>query len=141
MAQPTIFELVQIGGACSNCQTPMRKPWPGVYRCYIDTQYVMKDRFSVVPDPSPMNLGELLRAAGFKLSRHPALGWQEDAVAAVAAQIDMTDPAQEMVVANAAYLTLLEKGIAPPFARFTVSDALDRVNIARARLAKIAVFA
>ena len=56
-----------------------RKPWPSVYRCFLDPNYVMKDRDGVV-DPAPMNLGEILRDAGYGVRRHADLLWQEEVI-------------------------------------------------------------
>ncbi len=119
---------------------PMRKPWAGVYRCSPDPNYVMKDRLSVVSDPSPMNLGEILRAAGYVISRHRELPWQEEVVAQIAGVLYAGDPATDSATANTYYAHLLQSGIAAPFARMTVTDAMDRVVIARARAARELVF-
>jgi 3-hydroxybutyryl-CoA dehydrogenase len=55
---------------------PNRKPWPSIYRCFLDPNYVMKDRDGIV-DPAPMNLSEILRDGGYVVRRHPSLEWQE----------------------------------------------------------------
>ena len=112
-------------------QEPMRKPWPTVYRCQPSVDYVMKDRFNIAPvcDPAPMNLGEILRAAGYALSRHPSVPWQEEVVAKFATTF--TDPAKDAAVANEHFQKLLAAKIDPKMARLTVSDALDRAVIQR----------
>jgi intein/homing endonuclease len=130
---------------------PARKPWPAVYRCMADPAYVMKDRFNVasVSDPAPMNLGELLRAAGIKISRFDAnpedgiykligLG-MEDMVSNIADKLSGL-PEQDAVLANEIYKELLAKvqesfGSRPalPFVRWILRDAVDRSVI---RLAK-----
>jgi hypothetical protein len=65
---------------------PSRKgPWPVVYRCTpTDPNYITGDRHGVTPDMAPLNIGEILRAAGFKLRRAPGLDWIENVVAACA---------------------------------------------------------
>ena len=65
-----------------------RLGWHGVYRCSIDDpNYVTKDRHGVTPDPAPMNLGEILRFAGYTIQRAPGLEWQEDVVEEVAGML------------------------------------------------------
>jgi len=110
----------------------MRRPWPGVYRCGYSTDYVMKDRFDIAPrlDPAPMNLGEILRAAGYQIRRHKDLGWQEEIVASLSASIIDGAPLAETV--NSSYKTLVEAGISPAAARWTMRDAMDRAVILRA---------
>jgi hypothetical protein len=112
-------------------QEPMRKPWPTVYRCYPSNDYVMKDRFNIstVCDPAPMNLGEILRAAGYQLSRHKSAPWQEDIVTKLA--VSFIDPTKDGEIANAAYQKLIAANIPPKMARLTISDALDRAVIKR----------
>jgi hypothetical protein len=62
--------------------------WPVRYRCAADDpDWLTKDRHNVTPDPSPMNLGEILRLAArvsgnakFAPRRLPGLEWQEPLV-------------------------------------------------------------
>ena len=111
---------------------PMRKPWPGVYHCEFSTDYVMKDRFNVATriHPAPMNLSEILRAAGYDMSRHSDLGWQEEVVEKVALSLLSGEPVAETV--NSSYKHLIEGGVTPAAARWTMRDALDRSVIRRA---------
>lgn len=54
--------------------------WPGVFRINpTDPDWYTKCRFDT-PDFAPMNLGEILRAEGYKISRAPGIEWQEDLV-------------------------------------------------------------
>jgi len=134
---PALCDLVLRCG-----QEPMRKPWPGVYRCHPDASYVMKDRFNVATaaDPTPMNLGEILRATGYNISRHPDLPWQENVVAQVAAELLATDASQDTHIANQAYAGLLANSVPPMAARWTIRDAMDRAVISRALAARDATF-
>ena len=118
----------------------MRKPWPAVYRCGYSTDYVMKDRFNIAArlDPAPMNLGEILRAAGYDVRRHADLPWQAEVVASLAASLVDGAPLAETV--NSSYKTLVEAGISPAAARWTMRDAMDRAVIARALQATDDVF-
>jgi hypothetical protein len=119
---------------------PMRKPWPGVYRCHYSTDYVMKDRFNIATrlDPAPMNLAEILRAAGYDISRHTDLGWQEEIVEKVCTGLLAGGPVAETV--NATYKELLDGGVTPAAARWTMRDALDRSVIRRALSVTDSVF-
>jgi len=104
----------------------MRKPWNGIYICSNDRNYATKDRLNICYKlkPIPMNLREILYAAGYDLSRHKDLSWQGQAVEAVCAQLkDSTDP---QGLANTIYDGLLKKGITPTAAKWTMRDALDR---------------
>ena len=119
---------------------PMRKPWPGVYRCHYSTDYVMKDRFNIASrlDPAPMNLAEILRAAGYEVSRHSDLGWQEEVVGEVCSRLIAGGPVAETV--NSAYKELLDGGVTPAASRWTMRDALDRSVIQRALSTMDSVF-
>ena len=110
-----------------------RQPWPAVYRCYLDPSWVMKDRFNVASavDPCPMNLAELLRAAGIPVARHPDLPQQEDLVANLSDLFSglSGSPAE---TANEVYTKLLGSGMAVTAARWALLDALDRSEIRKA---------
>lgn len=130
---PAMCDLVLRG-----CHDPRRKPWPAVYRCTLDPNWVMKDRFNIAPqcDPCPMNLGELLRARGINVPRHPDLPDQEEWVATLSERIlswDKFDPAG----VNELYTTLRDGGVSTTVARWTMRDALDRAHI-KAALARTA---
>ena len=106
-----------------------RQPWPAVYRCHLDPSWIMKDRFNVASqiDPAPMNLGELLRAAGIPIKRHPDLPKQETQVEALAQFfLGQAAPAD---AANDIYHQLVESGTPVEVARWTLRDALDRTEI------------
>lgn len=108
---------------------PARKPWPAVFECHPDGAYVMKDRFTVVPDVCPPNLGEILRFAGYKLARHPSLPWQEDAVEQIAQQFWPLEVPARSAEANRLVGDLIAKGVSPSAARMTLVDAIDRVTL------------
>jgi hypothetical protein len=112
---------------------PQRRPWPSAYRCWLDPSYTMKDRFDVATrcDPAPMNLGELLRAAGYALPRHPSLPKQEEQVEALSRALS-GDAQEDVAMVNELYTKLVESGMPMPFARWTLRDALDRAVIRRA---------
>ena len=117
-----------------------RKPWPAVYRCSNDPSYVMKDRFNVasVVDPAPMNLAEILRAAGVTIERHPAIEGMEEYVEAFCQA--MMPEKNPILKANELYQVLLGEGVPVPAARWILRDAMDRCTIRKARNAAHSTF-
>ena len=91
----------------------------------------MGDRLNVasIVDPAPMNLGELLRASGLHIARHPDLPHQEEQVETLSSAFS-GDVSDEQL-ANEVYASLIEKGASVFEARWTVRDALDRSLIRR----------
>lgn len=77
-----------------------------------------------------MNLGEILRAAGYTISRLPELDWQEEIVQNITTQLLESDGSSSNAVASEWYTRLLEK-VDHRIARWTVRDALDRSVIQR----------
>jgi hypothetical protein len=134
---PAMFDMVLRCGL-----DPMRKPWPGIYQCVADANYVMKDRLNVATaaHPAPMNMAELIRAAGYDVSRHPDLAWQEDVVSKVSAQMIQDGAAKDKETANAVYADLVKNAVNPLHARWTLRDAMDRSVISRALSARNSVF-
>lgn len=107
-----------------------RQPWPVVYQCSADPGWVLKDRFNVVPllQNAPMNLGEILRAAGLSLPRHPDYPGQEEQVEQIARTFT-GDPSQDAEQANTIFKALREKGQTHKQAYWTLRDAMDRAVI------------
>lgn len=130
---PALCDLVVRG-----IYEPSREPWPASYRCKLDPDWTMKDRFNIAYkiDPCPMNLAEILRASGIHVPRI----WddQEAQVVRLAAGNDETpaifcgDPSKDREKANAAYRELMEMGFPVNKAKWTIRDALDRAVILRA---------
>ena len=125
---PNMFDLVLRAGI-----EPTRKPWTGIYQCTNDPNWVMKDRFNVAiaMKQAPMNLAEILRAAGHQISRLKGLEWQEEVVEQIATQLLSTESGDTYKVANEWYAQLLGKEIDHRIATWTVRDALDRTVIKR----------
>ena len=134
---PAMFDLVLRCGL-----DPMRKPWAGVYHCVADGNYIMKDRLNIasICHPAPMNMGELIRASGYDVSRLPELKWQEEIVEKVATTMLTEGAGRDKDNANGMYQDLIKNGVSVPHARWTLRDALDRAVIRRARIAKEATF-
>ena len=126
---PAMFDMVLRCGFDT-----MRKPWSGVYQCSLDPNYIMKDRLHIASrcNPAPMNLAELLRAAGYAVSRRADAPWQEEVVETIARRLLDAGPAQDREQANTMFATLRAKGISEPNVRWTIRDALDRAVIRRA---------
>ena len=133
---PAMFDMVLRCG-----QDPMRKPWQGIYQCTLDPNYIMKDRLNVASaaHPAPMNMAELIRAAGYVISRHPDMGWQEEMVETVAVSMLQAGPTQDKDIANKVYADLIRHASVPQ-ARWTLRDAMDRAVIRRALTARDATF-
>lgn len=113
---------------------PLRKPWPVVYLPDGGLDYVAKDRYSVVPNPSPLNLGEILRAGGFAVPRiYP---WQEERVTELHTALIKGEPKDDTNLITAYYQHLLSTGIPAQAARWTVRDGWDRTLLARAKRAR-----
>lgn len=115
-----------------------RQPWPTVYRCGNDPNWVMKDRFNIasVADPAPMNLAEILRASGRHIARHPAAEGQEQQVEAISQELMGTmDPN----VVNSIYQALVQSS-SVEMARWTMRDAVDRAVIRSAHQAASLMF-
>lgn len=115
---------------------PGRKPWPASYYCAPDPSYVMKDRFNVasIVHPAPMNLGELLRAGGHVIERHPNFPSQEQQVETISQLLSgfVKDDAQTV---NEIFAKLLASGTSVAEAKWTMRDAVDRAVIRAAKQA------
>lgn len=113
---------------------PARQPWPAAYQCSMDPNWVMKDRFNIASQisPAPMNMAELLRAAGMDVPRHPDLPDQEETVEALANHFEELTGVALATEANVMYKKLRDAGSAVSVARWTLRDALDRAEIRRA---------
>ena len=126
---PAMFDLVLRCGL-----DQLQKPWPGTYQCVADANYTMKDRLHIASrcHPAPMNLGEIMRAAGYSVSRLAELPWQEAVVEKLAQKFVTEGAARDKELANNAYNDLIKNGIHPAHAAWTLRDALARTIIRRA---------
>lgn len=108
----------------------MRKPWPGVYLCDpTDATFLSGDRHSVAPKKGPMNIGELLRCAGYDIGRAPGLEWQAEVVAAGAQAI--LSGQEEKAVLTKLVEHCQAQGYDPLHIRWCLRDILDRVTLRR----------
>ena len=125
---PAICDQVFRVGRESN-----RLSWPYSYLCDRDnSKWVMKDRFNIAYglNPAPMNMAEILRAAGFQIKRLEALKGQEEMVEQLAQHFLAEGQSPDKV--NTLFANLVSKGQDPKAARWTLRDALDRAIIRRA---------
>lgn len=124
---PTVCDIVLRAATDST-----RRGWHACYRNSIDdSQWVTKDRHGVTPDKAPMNLGEILRLAGYTLRRAPGLEWQDEFVTAVSNDL-LANPGQEKTVLSQAAEACRAQGLNDLHTRWSIRDAVDRVSLARA---------
>lgn len=112
--------------------------WPVVYRCTVtDPDWVSGDRNGGIHDRAPMNIGEGLRNAGFTIRRAPGFEWQEawtDAIAKKLLDLEPGDDAGAVEVRKNAIAKMQGKVTTNPLAiRWTLRDAVDRVEFRRAK--------
>ena len=110
-----------------------RLSWPHSYLCdRNNSKWVMKDRMNLAYDlhPAPMNMGEILRAAGYNISRLPALEGQEAVVEQLSQHFLAEGQSHDTV--NSIFEKLVSNGQDPKAARWTMRDAMDRAIIKRA---------
>jgi hypothetical protein len=120
---------------------PDRKGWPYGYRCSgSDTNYITGDRHGVTPDHAPMNLAEILRAAGYVVRRAPGLEWQDEVVATLTDLFGKTAPEQHRDLMVAIVAKMREKGRSDIHIRWVLRDALDRNNLKLANANVLAGF-
>jgi hypothetical protein len=125
---PTVCDVVLRAASEQN-----KKGWHACYRCTIDDpNWVTKDRHGVTPDRAPMNTAEILRAAGYHISRAVGLEWQEELVESLAVALVET-PGDERALMEAAVEMSREHTDNDLHVRWVMRDALDRAALIRAR--------
>jgi len=116
---------------------PMRRPWPLAFRAGPHEGHhlwLSKDRDNIIRGRGPANLAEIMRKAGYKVSRPVGWEWHEECVEWAAQAILQGHP-------ESAVLTEVAKKVMPangkpgtgPFAlRWIVRDTQSRVELRRA---------
>ena len=108
----------------------------GQYQCEPShPTYIMGDRDHVAPYLGPMNLGEILRAGGYKVARLPAIAAeQEELVALLADALSESDgeKSDDEKLAKAVANRAAKKGWNPAHIRITIRDGRDRHLIRKA---------
>jgi hypothetical protein len=108
--------------------------WPYVYQTGPDPDYITGDRLSITPDRFPLNIGEVLRAAGYDVPRAKGLEWMEAAVEAVAKilldvivqESDIKDALEPVIPGLLKRANQNQKHV-----RWVIADAHDRANLQR----------
>lgn len=110
-------------------------PWKMVYRCTeTDPNYISGDRNGVTPDMAPMNLGEIMRAAGYKLRRAPGLEWLDEVAELIAGYLLNATSQQQPEVMAAAADYMRTRGVTNDLhMRWAMRDGLDRAMLRKAR--------
>ncbi len=122
------------------------KNWP--YLLLVDPDdpsWYTKDRDSIIKGRLPLNVGEVLRAAGYSVPRAPGMEWQDEVVEAVAtALLSGADRGAIFKEGNAIMREKYLKGQPLPrqlaMMRWTWYDALARTKIREQRLVEMRAF-
>lgn len=119
---------------------PGRTPWHGVYKCIEgDPQFHMKDRHHIVRGQAPMNLGEILRFAGYILPRPQGLEWMEE-VAEGIAQALLGGANHREVTAKAAHNLYYKHNFLPEHISWAVHrDGNDRFLLRKSASTQLAM--
>lgn len=104
-------------------------PWKGVYRCpgEKDTTKITKDRLMVCAPVSPMNLRELLNAAGYVMPRLPGLEWQDEVAEYLSKGIESGVALQEAI--KAGWAAAAARSSDPRHIAWAVRDGVDRAAV------------
>ncbi len=123
----------------STFEMTRRGPWQVVYRCAGDRdfEYTTGDRHGVTPDNAPMNLGEILKAAGYKFRRAPGLEWMDEAVATLVEGFKSIPVDQRPNAMPNALQYIATKTQNPLHARWVLRDTFDRIDLANARQSNV----
>lgn len=134
-AMPAACDLVVRAMMLSPLDAKGRLGWPGVYRCAPwDTTWITGDRNNVAIDNAPMNMAELLRAAGYQISRLPGCEWMEQVVASMAGDLLGGDPKNDKSIAQQYAQFLSQNKVPAAHMLWVIRDALDRAAIRRAHV-------
>jgi hypothetical protein len=104
--------------------------WPNVYQTGPDAEYVTGDRLSITPPRFPLNLRELLLAAGYPLPRPAQLAWMEDVVEKTAqALLPIVRAEGDVKPVLMAVVKKLQSKQNPKHIRWAMADAMDRATL------------
>jgi hypothetical protein len=102
--------------------------WPYAYQTGPDPEYVTGDRLSIAPPQFPMNLRELMLAAGYDLPRPKVLDWMDPVIeklSDVLVAAEENDDDKEEVL-NKVLPKLLDKTKNERHIRWVIADSFDR---------------
>jgi len=139
---PAAFDVLFRAVPRNGLEPAPKRAWKFVFQTKPNADYLAGDRYHVAADPSPMNLGEILRLAGYPLPRLKGLEWQEEWVRSIAAILLRTDATVGLWLANAeraeavleeAERKLTAKGYDERHIKWTLTDGYDRAVLLNAR--------
>lgn len=125
---PGYFSFVALVIECSE----MRGPWPRAYKTGPDEVFITKDRYNITPPSgiAPMNLGELLRFRGEKVSRPAGLEWMEDSVELISNDIKPLLSGGDLLTKLQDHSKqLLTKTQNKLHVRWVIKDSIDRATL------------
>lgn len=111
---------------------PTAAPWKYVLRTGPDPEHISGDRLDIFPDPSPMNLGEALRCAGYDIPRPKGLEWMEKIVSQLSSRVLEAGLIDWRVTLKPA-ADKLRKKYELPHVRWAIQDSLHRAVLLNAR--------
>ena len=117
------------------------QPWPWYYRTEGDNNWALKDRDHKTGGRAPMNLGEILRFAGYAAPYPPALQKIAPSIEALAGDIGPSPIAVSLPLCEDAYQLLIKHGVDPRHAKWAVGDALARAALRSRHSSMWATFA
>lgn len=112
---------------------PSRIGWPYAYSAGPDPDWIVGDRYDVVKNAAPMNLGEILRAAGYDIPRPKGLEWIEPGVEGLSAVLAPLGVVEERATVKAAAERLSTAQKDPRHIAWLLRDAVDRAALRRRR--------
>lgn len=134
---------------------PVRQPHPACYRGTLASgggAWIAGDRHGICTDDTPMNLAEILRAAGFIIRRPQGYEWMEQVITVAAQQMLQAGPAHDTTILadyGRKIVTHLQPGwqtghpLRPDVDKILAwvwRDLRDRVEITRNRATRSAAF-
>lgn len=101
--------------------------WPYVYQTAPDESYITGDRLNMSPGLFPLNIGELLRSAGYEVARPKHLQWMEPAVETLAGKLISLSEDERPEFMRSAAKKLIVKHPNQKHVRWAFADACDRM--------------
>jgi hypothetical protein len=112
-------------------------PWKGVYRCTIaDPAYISGDRDNKTPDMAPMNLGEIIRASGYPLTRASGMEWMEELVEWGAVNLIQYGPDHKQAILQSVKQAAYKNTQNTDHVLWALRDSIDRSILRRAQSAE-----
>lgn len=103
--------------------------WPYIYQTAPDEAYITGDRLNMSPGIFPLNIGELLRSAGYDIARPKGLEWMEAAVETLAGKLISLPEDERPDFMRSAAKKLIVNHPNQKHVRWAFADACDRVAL------------